>query len=412
MATQAQEVRLSASAFVDSVGICTHLSQEQTPGARSFDRVFELMKELGIRRLRDEAGLSVRSSRNAPTFKRIRQCVASGFSFSLICFDANSPYSYTPPSMLEAIYDWCDGGVDMFEGSNEPNLATASWRQPLISKEHQMMLFERIKGSERLRHIPLAGASYVQGNIGLALEQSAYCDYANIHPYAGMEHPETKRNGSLARAVGASRRIFRDKPAVVTEIGYHIATSTTGSFFPVSQDIKTRYLPRTLLWSFKSGIVRTYLYEFVSSFPSDPANPEASFGLITNELEVTPAFRATKALLDLCRGSASTSGSRQPYEGAVDFLDPDSDRQSLRLERADGTTLVPVWLGIPAWRWPGGVERPPEDRTLRFRLADADRPVSVHRFRDNGTVEVTKISAATGHYTAVVSDQMSVIEIG
>lgn len=74
---------------------------------------------------------------------------------------------------------------------------------------------------------------------------------------------------------------------LATEIGYHTSLQPKTFHFPVTEGIKARYMPRTLLWSFISGIRRAYIYEMVSSFAEDETNPGSSFGLLRHDLSRT-----------------------------------------------------------------------------------------------------------------------------
>lgn len=401
--------RASAEGFLDSVGVCTHFGMNHSVYTRSFESILPELLDLGVRHLRDSGFVTAQSGRDSPAFIRFRRCVAEGMRFSLICYDPLNPYTVTPADRLGDIFDWCDGGIVQFEGGNEPVLINDPDKAPAISYEHQRQLHEAIHTTGRLSHLPLAGPSYIQRNVPLARDLSSICDYGNIHPYAGMEHPETTGPGSLERIRDASAHIFGDLPTMVTEIGYHTSLRNPGFHFPVSEAIKTRYLPRSLLWAFAHDIRRTYIYEFVSSFDRGDTDPESSFGLLRHDLGRTPAYEAIRALLSLCAASGG-HGRGGPLRG-IAFADEDTDRVGLLLDRSDGALLVPVWLGIRGWRWPGGVEAAPQERNTTFSVAGPHNRVRAHRFRDDGSVEVNVLEADDGAYPLSISDQVTVLEI-
>ncbi|MNS66736.1 hypothetical protein D3C72_999630 [compost metagenome] len=253
----------------------------------------------------------------------------------------------------------------------------------------------------------VAAPSYVLENRALALDLKDVCDYGNIHPYAGMEHPETTGPGALSKSVAASAHIAAGRPVLATEMGYHTSLQTETFHFPVTEGIKARYMPRMLLWCFISGIRRSYIYEMVSSFAADETNPESSFGLLRHDLSRTPAYEAVRALLSLCKAERQTGQE----ERQIDFLTADPQRLSLHLARPDGALLVPVWLGISGWQWPARIENPPAERVATFSVAGQHSHVVAHRFRDDGSVSQQTITQESGQYRLSVSDQLTVLEV-
>ena len=255
--------------------------------------------------------------------------------------------------------------------------------------------------------MPVAAPSYVLTNRPLALDLTNVCDFGNIHPYAGMEHPETTGPGALSKSVAASAHIAAGRPVLATEMGYHTSLQTKTFHFPVTEGIKARYMPRMLLWCFISGIRRSYIYELVSSFAADETNPESSFGLLRHDLSRTPAYGAVRALLSLCKAERQTG----PEERRIDFLTADSERLSLHLVRPDGALLVPVWLGISGWQWPARIENPPAERPVAFSVTGPHSQVVAHRLRDDGSVSQQTIAQEGGQYRLSVSDQLTVLEV-
>lgn len=394
-------------AFLDSVGVCGHFTRPTGIYPEQFERIVPELEALGVRHLRDDGLITARDSRNSPVFRRLRRIVAAGVRLTVICYDNLNPYVSTPLDRLADFYDWCDAGIDIFEGSNEPNLTKDPQNAPRISAEHQAALHDAIRSVPRLSAVPVAAPSYVLSNRALALDLKNACDYGNIHAYAGMEHPETTGPGALSKSVAASAHIAAGRPVLATEMGYHTSLQTKTFHFPVTEGIKARYMPRMLLSCFISGIRRSYIYEMVSSFAADQTNPESSFGLLRHDLSRTPAYEAVRALLSLCRAERQTG----PEKRQLDFLTADSQRLSLHLVRPDGALLVPVWLGISGWQWPARIENPPAERIATFSVAGQHSHVIAHRFRDDGSVSQQTITQESGQYRLSVSDQLTVLEV-
>ncbi len=397
----------NTEAFLDSVGVCGHFTRTRGVYPEQFDRILPELKALGVRHLRDEGIIFPEDRRESASFKRLRQIVASGLRLTVICFDDLNPYLSTPLDRLVDFYDWCDGGIEVFEGSNEPVLTSDPQNAPRLSAQHQTALHNAIRANPALRDLPLAAPSYVLSNRALAFDLAKVCQYGNIHPYAGMEHPETTGPGALSKSLAASAHIAAGRPTLATEIGYHSALKTQSFHFPVTEGIRARYMPRTLLWCFINGIRRTYIYEMVSSFARDDTNPESSFGLLRHDLSRTAAYEAVRALLSLLTARRQTA----PTQCQLEFVESASESVSLRLSRPDGALLVPVWLAISGWQWPAQIENPPAERAASFIVTGAHSQVIAHRFQDDGSVIQRVIPQEGGQYRLAVSDQLTVLEV-
>lgn len=402
-------IRDKAANFIDSVGVCTHFVKKDTLYFSRFEPVLDLLLNLGVDHIRDDAVITTDDLPNGSLYSHLKKCVDHGLRLSMICFDPLDAYIYTPPTLLENLYDWCGEGIVLLEGSNEPPLEKNPRRFPLVSAEHQISLYNVAKSNPRLKNIPVAGPSYVQESVKLAIPIHKFCDYANIHAYAGAEHPESDGAGSLTKFVTESTRIFGAKPVIVSEIGYHSAIKETATHLPVSAEIKTRYIPRTILWSFIQGSVRTYIYELVSSFNNGLDDKESHFGLIDYDLRPGGAYLQVQRLLSLCRRS-SRPASLPAADLRVSFAEADRDRAILELEREDGSLIVIVWLMLDGWDREQMQTLPPVERRARFTVSNPHARVRSYLFLDNGTVESSDLVQADGFFTMYVRDQLTVLE--
>ena len=381
-----------SEAFLDSVGINTHFGHLGTPYADRFELCAGALERLGIRHLRDDV---IWGREDPPVqFEAIRALAARGHRFSLIFYDPNGPGPPTPPERLPEIAALSGGGLAIVEGSNEPPLTSNRASFPARSAAHQRALARLVRSDPRLAGIKVAGPSYIFGNVALAQNLSGAVDYANVHAYPGMEHPETGGPGSLRGFVAAVRPVFGPAPVLVTENGYHTALAIPDGHLPVSEGIRARYLPRMLLWAHLSGVARTYLYELISSFDRGDADPESRFGLLTHDGRETAGFAAVRNLMALFR----SAGIARPDEAAPVSIELDGAVEALQaaaFRRPDGTILVPAWLGVPGWD--PGQRKPRPDlpgQRLEIRLSRAPRAASLHRFADDGSVAVEPMEAA------------------
>lgn len=402
----------SAADFVESVGVCTHFGHGETPYAKRYDEVAAGLAGLGLHHVRDEALVTTADSLAAVQYRRIRELAGAGFRFSMVCYDPTNPYVFTAPSLAEKIFEACGGAVVMFEGGNEPDLARNPTRNPLLSAEHQRALHQAVRADPRLWAVGVAGPSYIQRNIALAQDLSAACDFGNIHPYPGMEHPETTGPGELQKFIGASRRVFGDKPVMATEIGYHCAVQTTKGHLPVSEAIRARYMPRLLLWPFLQGVRRSYIYELVSSFDNGPADPESAFGLLDYGLSRTPAYEAVRNLLSICSREEGKAGSGGVTPAQIGFSTRDADRHHLFLTKANGGVLMAVWLGISGWQSGPRTALPPARRETILTVQNNSRDVRANQFRDDGKIDKILLQREKNGYRLVVSDQLTIVDLG
>ena len=407
-ATGAPGMVYGAADLVDSVGVNMHLGNNSTPYVPQFDRVvLPAIDELGVMHAREDVSWFPDLKRKAPEIQRLRTLGSKGITFSVVCFDRLNGYIFTPPESLPDIFEALDGRIDIFEGSNEPNLQNSPARAA-ISAEHQAALYRTVKASPDLKGVKLAGPSYVLQSREVARNLSRFVDYGNIHPYPGNEHPEAQTPGGLQASMDASRRIFGDAPMIVTEDGYHTALRTPSFHFPVSEAIKARYLPRMLLWNFINGVPRTYLYEFMSSFAPSDTNVESRFGLVGFGGDKTPSFYAVKSLLDVFSDKAP--GGRRAAVAPTRLLVPGPGLQTASFRRADGANLFAIWLAAPGWDSGAKAARPMQSRKVRLALAGAAGMARAHRIGDDGQRMVARLNPVGGMAEIDVADNLTVIE--
>ena len=178
---------------------------------------------------------------------------------------------------------------------------------------------------------------------------SAWCDFGNVHPYPGGWEPENGAKwmrADLASGIETARTNGGAKPILITESGYHNAMEKKekGGHIPISEQAAGVYLPRLFLHTYRSGIVRTFWYEFLNSRKSAD-DPEGNFGLYKNDgVTIKPAGRALKHMIALLAdpGSAVTPGS-------LDFTLSDPKAQSVLLQKRNGEFWLALWLKTGLW---------------------------------------------------------------
>jgi hypothetical protein len=405
-----RQSQASTADFLDSVGVNVHLGRRQAPYVSAFEKVAPFLNDIGIRHLRDDAIYASYVNRDHEFYRRVRLLAADGFRFDLVCQDALNGYIFTPPRKLPDIYDWCDRSVEIFEGANEPNLTRNAGIDPAISADHQRSIYSVAKNTPDLKDVIVASPSYIQKSVAIAENLSDAVDWINIHPYPGMEHPETTGPGALSGFIVGAKRIFGDKPVLVSETGYNTAVETTKSFLPVSESTKARYLPRMLLWNFMNGVRRTYLYELIDSNNNGLSDTESNFGVVDFSCNPKASYLTVREFLALFRTQPSpkTAGSDMQFRLTGDVF---QDLQIAGFKRGDGSLVFFAWLGVSGWDQKTRQALPPVERNYTLATDPAPRAVVAHRFRDDGLVTKTQLDDAVGGFDVTISDQLTALEI-
>jgi hypothetical protein len=228
--------------------------------------------------------------------------------------------------------------------------------------------------------VPLVGPSFIDLRHYAAVPRTSY-DLVSLHPYPDGLPAEER----LAERVAEARSLAPGRPIAITETGYHNALAAAPGVMPVSERAAAVYLPRLLLWSFRAGVKRTFVYELLDEKPEPAArDPEQHYGLLRQDLSRKPAYLAVRNLLRAVRRSPGPADTPPPEPD----VQPSGGVERLVLRRPDGSRLVALWRPVSVWdrdrrrdlrapaasvrvRWP----RPVRDVTVS-RPSVSDRPSS------------------------------------
>ena len=286
----------SAYDFVNSIGINTHFGFYETNyWDRWNDLTFPRLKELGVKHIRDGYGYRVPLGQ-----ARFIEAGQAGIKL-LLSVTTDTPTQLRPK--LDALLPYLSG----VEAKNEVDYTAPT--QPWVdyAKTKQQELFEFIKNTPKYSHLPVVALSLanIRDNASLLGDISEWVDYGNIHTYASGRHPsihwgydQTWENVSHNAKV-----IFKDKPIMSTEAGYHNYEALGIPHLGVPEEVSAIYLPHLFFEYFNKGIVRTYSYEFLDqprrAETMNEPEMEFHFGLIRLDGEPKPAFYALKNLIAL-----------------------------------------------------------------------------------------------------------------
>ena len=358
----------SLEAFVDSIGVNTHLTSE--PYQSRFDKVVELLAAAGIRHLRDE----LRPSDDLDRWRRLR--AAAGIKAHLLV----SPATNSVPEMLDYIRNLGPDGISAIEGQNEGDsdwfraqpAARPTWNEAVVT--YQLAVCAALRREPTMRDLPILSPSvldYKPSDMLLLRRAAPVCDVVAIHSYVqhGQEPETTEDYAALGWYLRHMRDAFKPgAPAMATETGYRtLASPGDGG---ISEAAAAIYIPRLLLNNFSAGIGRTFLYEFMDG-GTDPSDGEQHWGLVHHDGTPKPAYDAVRALIWALAGERGAVQSAAPIGTAPDGNDP--DLRILALSRPDGGRVYAVWRAVRCWCPSSGTDLAPEIRRQRLTL---DRPAA------------------------------------
>lgn len=352
---------LSAEAFVDSIGVVTHLHYADTAYGRQAE-VIALLRELGVGHIREAA-----PPLTGPLADGLRAAGEAGIRATVGSGDLDVDPARTVADSLAVMGD----GVAAFEAPNElDNSGDPDWAAKLPGYMAELAAAAR----KQAPGVPVIGPSFIDP-ASRAQIPNDLPGLFNGHPYSGGEPPEP----ALNQALSERRATAPKRGAVFTETGYHNALAATDGQPPASEEAAAVYIPRLLATAFGAGVRRTFLYELLDEQP-DPglAISEQHFGLVRNDLSPKPAYTAVQTLIAAMR---STPGERSGGPLAWDLeIEGDERVERLTLSRRDGSRAILLWRPVSVWdrdaRQPIQAERLPVE--LSFAGAGA-RDVAVWR---------------------------------
>ena len=418
----------SASAFIDSVGVNTHLGYDNQPYGRAWPMIRDRLIELGIRHIRDASHPDL--TRLKDVVPRMRELASLGIRGNLLSGDPLMRYgSGTIDQHLAWVRKNVRHFVESLEGPNEYDHPSddPNWQRTLRS--YQCEWAQKIRADPVLAGKRVIGPS--PGGVGFATlgDLSACLDAGNLHPYPGSWAPNTSNAGDLSVQMSDAQKVSASKPIWITETGYHNAINCSCGHDPVSETAAGIYVPRMLMEYFRRGIRRAYAYELIDG-RTDPlrTDPERNFGLLRNDGTRKPAFTGTRNLLAILADSGRASG-RLTYRLSCETCA--APLRHVLLRKTTGAYYLAVWPESSVWDASTRTDRSTAAQQVELRLptpsllevfdpalsatAIARITSGLHRFRLADGMVVVKIDRATpadadavppGAAPAVASDSL------
>jgi hypothetical protein len=381
------ETARSADAFVDSVGVNTHVIYDDT-AYHDFASVRARLQELGIRHIRD--GICGTCGWQ---FTRYQALASDGIKLDALMADPRKDATARAQNVSEV--KRLGSMIASVEGANEwDNSGSPTWVAD--DRAYQQWVWNTIHADPALSRIPVIGPSLVFSwtnptswtKLG---DLSSFLDYGNMHPYAGGRPPEGALDAELARA----HQISAAKPVIATEAGYHNALNQANQGHPaVSEDAAGAYMPRMYLENFRRGVPRTFDYELLDERPGRAlVDQEQSFGLLRSDFSRKPAYVAVRNLIALLTDPGPVVADR---EVSLRVTSTAGDLRRLVLVKRSGEINVVLWRAASLWdtatRTPRSV--PPVDVTVQPGAGVPSGPVSL--FQPAVSVTPTSVQATAG----------------
>jgi hypothetical protein len=355
------ETPVQADAFVDSIGVNTHLIDDLFYD-KEYAVVTQRMRELGVRHIRDGIFLG-QSLREYADERRFLD--ATGARMEAIT-DCPKPLGYfpksqTPPSLIRSFDSALHGRVELVEAPNEPDLRKVRGWAGLLTNCIEHLHLNRALPVPFVA--PAMGNAFNTRKLG---NISQLVDVGAIHRYFSGYNPETKGFwksnkcgtwGAMSFYVCEARiNAGPSVPLYITETGY-----TT--FGEVDETTAGKYISRVLLYDSLAGIVRTYIYELHDD-GTDTTNSEDGYGLFRYDGSPKPAFNAVRSEIALL-SDPGPAFSPTPLAYSVSGGPPIGHEL---FQKRDGTYVLALWVEAKSWNpnTARAIPVPPRVVTLAF----------------------------------------------
>ena len=390
-----------ADSFVDSIGVGTHLTYNNTNYYTNWPGTLAALMSLGVRHTRD-------GFYNFPAgtlyVGRHQQMAAAGIKTAYV-MPINST---TTPALVASIAKQVRD-MEAVEGPNECDLTGNCGTTPAEGLANMLAFMPTVDGAGAAAGVPVFGASLAQypsfSEVGNLSSEMAY---NNLHVYNNGRNPGTpgwfctdaEGNGcwSLPFWLDMTQIDAPKVPVVMTETGYVMVDSPQQYQLPESTGAS--YIPRTLLLTYMKGIKRTYVYELLDEVGSP------GYGLVDSNMNPKPAYLA---LQNMIANLTDKGPSFTPGELAYSLTGGDSTLKQILFEKRDGTFWLVLWLEQSSWDEVNLVETPVTPQKLTFTLNSSYEVSKIGTIDNTGNMNWTNSGTSTA--TIQVSDAVTMVEI-
>jgi len=311
----------SAHAFVDSIGVATHLNYTGEPYG-NFDTVIKpRLQELGVHHIRD-------GGKDPAFFDKLNDLATIGIKSTLVM----DPRDGTQPQDAVAIAKAIPNAIEAVEGPNEwdinPQATYNGQSFPQGLRNYQSDLYKAINSDPATADIAVLAPSLAgPGNADQLKPLDAF-DQGNVHTYNGGHKPGW---GMSEYVIPQLKELTGNKPLVLTETGWSNAA--------VSQQVEAKYVPRLYLENFNRGIERSFVYELAKEKQDN--SYESDWGILNYDGSPQPAFNALKNLIKLIEepGAGNFTPGKLDYKLSGDM----TGANHTLLQKSNGKFNLILW---------------------------------------------------------------------
>lgn len=313
---------VSATAFIDTLGVNTHLDFGGTYA--DLAQVEFNLEYLGLPNVRNSA----EAASDAQTWLEVSQ--ATGVKFDDYIAETSQAGMQTDMSYMtqlagEGILNAVEGG-DEEDNSYPQSLgntlaATAQVQQQLYALGQKLALpvINMSFGSG------WTAANDWEGDYGAVGNLSAYATYANAHTYS---NPGQLPNATIESLNSDAKLAASSRPVMTTEIGW-----TTTSF---SEAAIAQYVVDATFDGIADGDSAMYLYALYD-------DSSGTFGLFNSDGTARPAATALHDLTSLLADTGSTASTFTPGSLNYSLSGTQSTDNSILIEKSNGTFWIGLW---------------------------------------------------------------------
>jgi Ca-dependent carbohydrate-binding module xylan-binding len=341
----------TASAFLSSIGVNTHLNDNATEYG-NIPGVLSELQYLGVSRIRDDTPKSW-------TLSNYESLAVAGIKLDLfIGYDPGEEMGnggiQSDLAMIANIEGRQPGSIIGLEGLNEPNNFPNTWNgHPTDNwttvEQVQQAEYGAVGSMSAFAGVPLLDASVNPNSFsGTPPDMAFYSNLGNAHvyPYNGGQ-PTLVMNTILA----GQAQLVPGKPAWITEFGYS-SSYEDPSDYGVSQDVQAKNTLNGLLDAYKDGVPYTFIYEL----NDETANPslmslEDGFGLFSYTGVPTPAAVGLHNLTTILADTGRSAPTFTPGSLNYTITNLPGVGNSLLLEKSNGTFDIVVWNEAVDWNY-------------------------------------------------------------
>jgi hypothetical protein len=391
------ETPVQSDAFVDSIGVVTHL-RETGPYTASFPAFQSLLQLSGIRHIGDALTTD-------PAFyvQEVNQLASVGIHASLITDPTQNAQTIlaTLPSF--------QGAVEAVEGLNEPDISgDPNWI--VDTQNFQQMLYSTIKGNPSTANLPVIGPSITsQANLLALGSLGASMDYGSMHDYFDGYNPGTLgwgsvtaygEYGSLAYNVAITGIASGSKPIFATETGYGNASTDSGG---VDNQTLAKYVPRTYLEHYLNGVTRTTMYEFYDEPGSGNFD---DFGLVQSNNTPKPSYYALQSLISTLADPGTTFSTAPLSYTLGGNL---NNVQHMLLQRRNGTYELAVWVEAEGYNPTTKTDITIAPQAVTLQPGFIPSTASIATIGSAGTLTTTPLSFPNGVANFAIDDHVTIV---